>query len=469
MESEKCLKSCKKECYEEYFNFIANDLEIPEEKENYEFIYKIESRNLPEFQYIFEAKYSFIIYMSNIGGIVSLWFGLAVIDINIIIKRLFIYLKMYSIRYMKFDYLLQTMRTIRILKYLPKLIEFTILLINRLDSLNFKLMAKLICFPLFLYQVIELTIIYLNFSTSVSVQLITTVNGSLISIESIPALTVCHENKLKKNFFSPEKLIEIENHIQEFNLNYSLSSKIKSTEYLNETTKKILSFYDYLLRKSDTYFYKEILEFLVKIVQNFNDEKFFTNTIPSNEEMNFYSNHFNCVVGIDRMPNYRDFGHVFSSVSLKNNKNFSTDSLKQCYGKCRVSCDERLFIVEFSFNVKTKPNLDLVMVDLDFDRDYYMNIIYSPNMLFMQYIIGVVNLMSSWHGIDFISMKDQFFAIIGLFLTKIRAKNIFNKIFYLLLNSEQIRIFFIFSKIFKAVVKNSQVLFIHILLGFHFF
>jgi hypothetical protein len=154
---------------------------------------------------------------------------------------------------------------------------------------------------------------------------------------------------------------------------------------------------------------------------------------------------------------------------LKNNKNFSTDSLKQCYGKCRVPCNERLFIVELSLNAKVKPNLDLVMVDLDFDRDYYMNIIYSPNMLFMQYIIGVANLMSLWHGIDFISMKDQFFAIIGLFLTKIRAKNIFNKIFNLLLNSEQIRIFFIFSKIFKALVKNSQVLFIHILLGFHFF
>jgi hypothetical protein len=66
-------------------------------------------------------------------------------------------------------------------------------------------------------------------------------------------------------------------------------------------------------------------------------------------------------------------------------------------------------------------------------------------------------------------MKDQFFAIIGLFLTKVRAKNIFNKIFQLLLNSEQRRIFLIFSKIFKAVAKNSQVLFIHILLGFHFF
>jgi hypothetical protein len=609
------LKSCKKDCVEEYFSFIDKNLEIPKEKE-YVLIYRIGARNLPEFQYIFEAKYSFIIYMSNIGGIVSLWFGLAVIDINIIIKRIFIIIKMYSIQYMRFDYLLQVMKTTRILKYLSKLVEFTILFINGMDSFNFKLMAKLICFPCFVYQVIELTNIYLDFSTIVSIELIPIVNKSLISIENIPAMTICHENKLGKNFFSPEKLIEIENHIQKFNLNYSVNSKIESTEYLNETNKKILSFYEYLLRKTNPYLYKEILEFLIKYVQNLNDEKLFANTFPSNDEMKFYSNHFDCDVGIDRMLKCQNFSQVVASFSslgkcntfriknenysefqpkhrlrseesllflskadlnpaeyMKNklyihssdsmpshsnydwsgsefrynrlvlfseymfrklespydtncrkygqksrsdclndclienlnsskncinnkeilimfkiyanrtepdiafcsedyskNNNFSTVSLKQCYEKCRVSCDERLFIVEFSQNTVLKPYRHIGIVELDFYKNYYLNIIYAPNMLFMQYIIGVANLMGLWHGIDFLSLIDQFFQIIGLFLTKIRVKNFFNKIFQLLINYGNLRIFFIFTmKIFRVVAKKSQVLFIHILLGFHFF
>jgi hypothetical protein len=148
---------------------------------------------------------------------------------------------------------------------------------------------------------------------------------------------------------------------------------------------------------------------------------------------------------------------------LKNNKSFTTDSSKQCFENCRVPCDERLFIVEFSYEKLIDSSYHSVKVKLDFYKNYYQNIIYSPNMLFMEYIIGVANLMSLWHGIDFISIRDKFFEIIRVILTKIRVKNFFNKIFQLLLNSEKIRIFVIFSmKIFKAVAKKSQVIFIYI-------
>jgi hypothetical protein len=71
-------------------------------------------------------------------------------------------------------------------------------------------------------------------------------------------------------------------------------------------------------------------------------------------------------------------------------QNYSLDSLNICYKEYKVSYEEQILIIEF---LSQKMD-NSYTVDLDFFRNYYMSIIYTPNMLFMQYIIGVVNLMS---------------------------------------------------------------------------
>ena len=74
--TKKCINQCKKQCREHYFNIQR---EFAGAKNNN--IVTIKSRNLPIFEYTFEAKYSLFIYISNIGGLMSLWFGFAAIDI----------------------------------------------------------------------------------------------------------------------------------------------------------------------------------------------------------------------------------------------------------------------------------------------------------------------------------------------------------------------------------------------------
>ena len=82
------------------------------------FINKIKARNLPIFQYIFEAKYNFLIYISKIGGLIRLWFGLAVIDTHIFITYIAKHIKDYLINYLITDYLINELKRVKQIKNL---------------------------------------------------------------------------------------------------------------------------------------------------------------------------------------------------------------------------------------------------------------------------------------------------------------------------------------------------------------
>ena len=90
-----CEKRCVKSCNEIYYsitfdNYMFNGLTDSK--------VVIKHRISQEFHYISSNKYSILDYMSNIGGLIGLWFGIAFIDINIILKsilrrfKLFLYL-----------------------------------------------------------------------------------------------------------------------------------------------------------------------------------------------------------------------------------------------------------------------------------------------------------------------------------------------------------------------------------------
>ena len=85
-----CRNSCIKKCHQIYYSlefesnlyFGSTDSRI-----------RISYKNLHQFYYKSDAKYSFVDYMSNMGGLVGLWFGFAFIDISALIRVIIKYVK----------------------------------------------------------------------------------------------------------------------------------------------------------------------------------------------------------------------------------------------------------------------------------------------------------------------------------------------------------------------------------------
>jgi hypothetical protein len=159
IDSKECNKMCKKDCTEENYSLIIINRfnQLKSLKQN-KAIFKIGSRNLPIFQYTFRAEQSFVIFISNIGGIMSLWFGLSFIDIHIIVRKMLVFIRIFFIEYLLFNHILETLRQTRIFKWFSKILEVLRECFDRLHIKNLKLLIKLLCIPCFFYQVIEITI-----------------------------------------------------------------------------------------------------------------------------------------------------------------------------------------------------------------------------------------------------------------------------------------------------------------------
>ena len=86
IDQEYCDKQCLKDCNQEYYSLdFDNKYIIPESNSTI----RINYQNYAEFQYKAEPKNTFILYLSDIGGLIGLWFGLSFIDLNILFKSFF--------------------------------------------------------------------------------------------------------------------------------------------------------------------------------------------------------------------------------------------------------------------------------------------------------------------------------------------------------------------------------------------
>src|SRR5882672_10418563 len=91
-----CKEKCIKNCEQKYYSLELEDNEYTARNDsNIRIEYKISQ----EFHYNSHKKYSFVDFMSNIGGLVSLWFGMSFIDtsalIRLILNRLKILIRNY--------------------------------------------------------------------------------------------------------------------------------------------------------------------------------------------------------------------------------------------------------------------------------------------------------------------------------------------------------------------------------------
>jgi hypothetical protein len=84
-----CIKFCKRSCNEEYYRTskIIEFDGISSVAEN-QYLVRIKAENSQIFEYSANPKYSFIIFATNIGSLMSLWLGISAIDLKIILKIL---------------------------------------------------------------------------------------------------------------------------------------------------------------------------------------------------------------------------------------------------------------------------------------------------------------------------------------------------------------------------------------------
>jgi hypothetical protein len=147
-----CRTHCNRDCREEYFYSKAELIQAHEESNKI----RIKVENHPF--YIYEAfpKYSLLIYLTNIGGLMSLWLGISALNLYNLVLKLIKYLKLISLPKIEnfFSY---------IKPYLRKFMIF----LHKIEKLKCKNLTKLICICCYFYQFFELTNEYLAYKYTV--------------------------------------------------------------------------------------------------------------------------------------------------------------------------------------------------------------------------------------------------------------------------------------------------------------
>jgi len=152
-----CKNLCRKSCQEQYYSLrLDNNHYLPRSDS----IINITFNYLTEYQYKAENSLDFIIYLSNIGGLLGLWLRLSVIHMNIVLKIIIKFIKTKILLHLKIIiiYILNRDKFQNIFSKLK-----TILV--KLERYNYKLIFKLISIPIICIQMTYSLIDYLSFST----------------------------------------------------------------------------------------------------------------------------------------------------------------------------------------------------------------------------------------------------------------------------------------------------------------
>ena len=97
-----CEKICIKDCNEMYFSTRFDNSFVLHKKVTNLWI---KYRSFLEYEYTSEHKYSFVDYMSNIGGLFGLWFGITFIDMSQWMKMILGKFEDFVFTYIRFRYI----------------------------------------------------------------------------------------------------------------------------------------------------------------------------------------------------------------------------------------------------------------------------------------------------------------------------------------------------------------------------
>ena len=85
---------CDTNCDQKYYSLELEDIEYTARNDSK---IRIEYKLRQQFHYKSEKKYSFVGFLSNIGGLIGLWFGMSFIDTSALIRLVVIHIKRLAI------------------------------------------------------------------------------------------------------------------------------------------------------------------------------------------------------------------------------------------------------------------------------------------------------------------------------------------------------------------------------------
>ena len=138
-------------------------------------------------EYEFYGKYTLIIYASNVGEIIGMWFGLSFVDIWDII----VFLSKLMIRYYTKIYNIFICIAIKINEIILKIPFITKILYTiyiSAKNANIRRLIKIIALLIFIYQITIVTMDYLTYRTKVEVDIVTTDTRK----SNFEAVSVCY-------------------------------------------------------------------------------------------------------------------------------------------------------------------------------------------------------------------------------------------------------------------------------------
>ena len=229
-----------------------------------------------EFEYKCENKYSFVDFMSNIGGLFGLWFGITFIDMSQLIRIFLRKIEYFIFSYINLYYILLILAKIKANKMMKILLDNLKILIVNLKNFNWKRIIQIISLPFIVYQIWKLTDNYLNFPTEVSVERIPNRDSlNRLSDESIPAITVCYEHIFERFLFDDK---------QKEYFNYMIGIIDKEFDIYYEDEKSYI-----INLKTKNYYIQLFTKFFIQNILGFIDPvKFSNNKIKFNKILTYY-------------------------------------------------------------------------------------------------------------------------------------------------------------------------------------
>ena len=179
---------CPKDCSQIYYTIGLDNKYYFTESDS---VIKVKYKSSQEFQYIAENSQTFVSYMSNIGALISLWFGLAFVDIETLVKFSLRKIRYFLMQKLHLDKLIEAIKSIIMKQFVINFIYY----VHQLERYNWRKTISITCIPLLLLQFYQLIYSYLQFSTEVTVELVSYVDSdNNIRLNALPAITVCVES-----------------------------------------------------------------------------------------------------------------------------------------------------------------------------------------------------------------------------------------------------------------------------------
>jgi hypothetical protein len=240
----------KRSCLKEYYSHLLKEIEV--NRNESDISVEIKFRKTPITEYKLYPNYSFITYVSNIGSLMSMWLGLAVIDPYKLIIKILNLIKVNAMKFLNYEFPTINLKISIIVKGVVNLIHI-------IEKFKWKSSIKVICIICFFYQIYLLTHNYLLYSMTVNIEIKSNFdsNGSIYT-DDFPSLSICDKEffrkrertKTSRDEFSNYQTIEPKHFKCALKLSFS-STGIKSCESVSH----IITSYSHI-GKCFTYFSK---------------------------------------------------------------------------------------------------------------------------------------------------------------------------------------------------------------------